>query len=278
MDAIKLYFKQECKLLMLALEHPKPSDFYISVWQATRSPVPLLIWRALLFLTSIGIVITSVTFYAISSVSLGYWFIYLTHWGLTLMILSTGFGFAVSLRTYISGPLSVDYSLPWYVKTFWVLHNMSVPVAFLITLFYWTILYEAGVSEEMNLGLDVSIHGINSVVMFLLLSSSSHPSRLVHVLHPMLFALTYVAFSLIYYLAGGVDTAGNRYVYPVLYWGSAGKAFLVVVITGLLLIVLHFATIGLAAARDAIANRLIRPSVTVHVDERLALRRPTDNV
>lgn len=34
-----------------------------------------------------------------------------------------------------------DLTLPWYVKTFWVLHNVSVPVAFLITMFYWLLLY-----------------------------------------------------------------------------------------------------------------------------------------
>lgn len=105
MSAIKEYFKNEFNLLMFTLEHNDPTDFYISVWQRTKSPIPLLIWRILLLLTSLAIVITSMTFYGLSEFHIGYWFLYLTHWGLSLMVLSTGFGVAVSAKTYISGPI-----------------------------------------------------------------------------------------------------------------------------------------------------------------------------
>ncbi|XP_064071401.1 protein rolling stone-like [Vanessa tameamea] len=274
MSAIKTYFKEECRLLMLSLEHPKSSDFYISVWQSTRSPLPLLIWRTLLFLASLGIFITSITFYIVSPISVGYWFIYLTHWGLTLMLFATGSGAAISARCYFAGPISAEFCLPWYVKTFWVLHNVSVPLAFLITIFYWTILYSEDFLEELNAALDIAIHGINSLIMFLLLVTSSHPIRFLHLLHPFAFAFTYVFFSIVYYLAGGTGPSGEPYIYPVVHWGEPGIAIVVVVVTGLMLIFLHFITIGLGAARDAIADRLIRPSVTVHVDEGVALRSP----
>lgn len=106
MSAIVNYFKKECRLFMIGLEHNKPSDFYISVWQRTGSPFPLLVFRTVLFLTSLAIVITSISFYISSPISIGYWFIYLTHWGLTLMTLSTGFGAAISAKRYFYGPLS----------------------------------------------------------------------------------------------------------------------------------------------------------------------------
>lgn len=32
------------------------------------------------------------------------------------------------------------FGLPWYVKTYWILYNITIPVAFLITVFYWGIL------------------------------------------------------------------------------------------------------------------------------------------
>ncbi|XP_039755992.1 uncharacterized protein LOC120630762 [Pararge aegeria] len=277
MSAIIKYFKQECKLLMLGLEHPKPSDFYTSVWQNTRSSVPLLIWRVLLFLTSVGIVITSFSFYIISPFSAGYWFIYLTHWGLSLMIASTGFAVATSARVYLYGPISADLNLPWYVKTFWVLHNVSVPVAFLITVFYWTLLYNVDFQEEMDRGLDIAVHAVNTLIMMLMLMSSSHPTRFLHMIHPFLFALTYVVFSAVYYLAGGINPLGDPWIYPVVNWSDPGPTILVVFVTGLLLVSLHFITIGLSAARDALANRIIRPSVTVHLDENVALRTQTAN-
>ncbi|XP_034830462.1 protein rolling stone-like [Maniola hyperantus] len=275
MSAIKKYFQQECKWHMLGLEHSKPSHFYTSVWQSTRSSVPLLLWRALLLLISVAIVITSFTFYIKSQVSVGYWFIFLTHWGLVLMIASTGFGVATSARVYFYGPISADLNLPWYVKTFWVLHNVAVPVAFLITVFYWTLLFSVDFQEEMDRGLDIAVHAVNTVTMLLLLMSSSHPTRFLHMIHPFLFALTYVVFSVIYYLAGGINPLGEPWIYPVVNWAKPGTAILVVFVTGVLLIVLHFVTVGLAAGRDALANRIMRPSVTVHVDEDLALRTHT---
>lgn len=63
----------------------------------------------------------------------------------------------------------------------------------------------AGVEEEPNHGLDVAVHGLNTVVMFLLLLTSSLPSRLLHIYQPIVFGLAYFFFGLIYYLAGGVD-------------------------------------------------------------------------
>jgi hypothetical protein len=63
----------------------------------------------------------------------------------------------------------------------------------------------AGVEEELNHGLDVAVHGINTLLMFLLLVTSSQPSRLLHIFHPIIFALTYFFFGLIYFFAGGVD-------------------------------------------------------------------------
>lgn len=105
MSAIKRYFKEEVKTSMFTLEHPKRSDFYISAWQTTRSVVPLLIWRAILFFATVAIVLSSAIIY-IKNGKFAYWFIYLTHWGLTSVLLATGFSVAVSARIYLYGPIS----------------------------------------------------------------------------------------------------------------------------------------------------------------------------
>ncbi|KAI8438788.1 hypothetical protein MSG28_011171 [Choristoneura fumiferana] len=207
MSAIRTYFKEEAKVQMLVLAHPKPSDFYLSVWQTTRSAVPLLIWRALLFLASLGIVLSSLILYIIDSPNVGYWFIYLTHWGITINTFATGFALAVSVRCYFYGPLTA-------------------------------------VQEELNPGLDIAIHGLNSLVMFGLLMSASQPSRI----------------------------KGNKYIYPVIDWSSPGPTIGVVALTGLMLIVLHFMVMGMAVGRDALASRLFHDSVTVHVEEGVPLR------
>lgn len=105
MSAIKSYFKEEIQLRNLGLEHSKPPDFYLSVWQRNRSSVPLLVVRTLIFLASLGIVIASITLY-IQDGLFKFWFIYLTHWGLTVMTLASLFAVVVSARCYIYGPLS----------------------------------------------------------------------------------------------------------------------------------------------------------------------------
>lgn len=53
--------------------------------------------------------------------------------------------------------------------------------------------------------LDVMLHGVNSLVMFVELIFSAHPSRLLHVMQPLYFAGAYMLFTVIYYFAGGVD-------------------------------------------------------------------------
>ncbi|KAM3967879.1 protein rolling stone-like [Aphomia sociella] len=253
MSGVKKYFKEQFQWRNLGLEYSDPPAFYLSVWQTTRSAVPLMIFRGLLFLTSLGIALSSIIIYSINGI-FGYWFIYLTHWGLTSNVLATGFATAVSARCYIYGPISTKYRIPWYMKTYWVLFNVATPVAFLITVFYWTVLYEAGIEEELNHGLDIAVHGLNSIVMFLLLVSSSQPSLVVHVCQPLLFALSYFFFSLIYYLAGGVNTKGLPYVYPVLNWQKPGITIAVGCLTGVLLLSLYYVIMGLMAARTPLPS------------------------
>lgn len=273
MSAVKNYFREECKKSMALLEHPNRSDFYISAWQTTRSVVPLLILRVILFLAAQGILISSFTIYMLNG-TLGYWFIYLTHWGLILILLTTGFGLVVSTRVYFQGPLSAEFSLPWYVKMYWLLFNITTPLSFLITIFYWTVLYEAGVEEELNHGLDIAVHGLNSLIMLVALLSSSHPSRLMHVYQPNLFSNIYIIFSLIYYFAGGVDPKGNAYIYPVVDWSRPNTTGLVIIITSLLLTFLHLVIVALAVGRDAISRRFFKRPEIPKVEEGIALRQP----
>ncbi|CAH0695397.1 unnamed protein product [Spodoptera exigua] len=206
--------------------------------------------------------------------SFGYWFIYLTHWGLMSILFATGFATAVSARCYLYGPISTEFKLPWYVKIYWTLFNIATPLAFLITIFYWTVLYEAGIEEELNHGLDVAVHGLNSLVMFLLLCSSAHPGRLLHIYQPLVFATIYMLFSVIYHAAGGTDQKGNAYIYPVVNWSEPGTTVLVVFITGLLLVVLHLVTLGLSALRDLVATRLINRGAPANPNEGVPLRQP----
>lgn len=104
MSAIKKYFKQQFQPRMFSLDYEDASDFYISAFQRNRSPLPLLCLRGILFFGCICIVLASFILTAIYAFA-SLWPIYMTHWGLILITLASGFGFGISARAYFKGPI-----------------------------------------------------------------------------------------------------------------------------------------------------------------------------
>lgn len=257
MEPLKKYFKSEFKVEMFLLDHPAASDFTLSCWQRNRQALPLLLWRGFIFLSSLTIALASMITFMISSI-FGYWFIYLTHWGVLFIVLMSGFATGISVRCYLRGPIDAGLGLPWYIKTYWVLYNIAVPLALLITIFYWALLYDTGVEEELNMGLDIAVHGLNAVLVFMKLMSVRHRSRILHFYHPLIVALVYMIFGLIHYAAGGADQNGNHWIYPVINWADPGPTSLLVFMTALMLLGLHLLTVSLAAIRDATVNKFIK--------------------
>lgn len=65
--------------------------------------------------------------------------------------------------------------------------------------------------------------------------------------------------------------AGDPWIYPVLDWRNPGPPIGICAGVAFLLIFLHLITVGLAAARDVIASRLLRPADNAN-GEQLPLR------
>ncbi|CAH0405236.1 unnamed protein product [Chilo suppressalis] len=235
------------------LEHNSPSDFYVSCWQSSHLSWPLLLLRSILFLYSMTVLAVSVAL----DPYICYRFIYFTHWGFLAIVLETGFSTAISAYAHFKRPIDATFGLPWYVKTYWVLYNVTIPVAFLITVFYWGILKTSGKIQKYapNPVLDVMLHGGNSVAMLMELVLSAHPSRLLHILQPLLFALAYLLFTVAYYFAGGLDPWGNAFIYPVIDWSKPQQTVIVVALTALFLTLMHLVVVAIASTRDAICRR-----------------------
>lgn len=83
------------------------------------------------------------------------------------------------------------------------------------------------------------IHGGNSLGMFIELVVLSHPIYLLHMLYSIIVGMVYLAFSIIYYFAGGVDAVGNRFIYDVLDWSDPLSAALVALAITMLAVFLH---------------------------------------
>ena len=134
-------------------------------------------------------------------------------------------------------------------KTSWVLANISSSVALVISIFFWVFLYD-GVNSFPN----IFVHLLNSVRWCNLLTNIinngfvdhtqqhtslvrcslfsvlldlfivSRPSRLLHFVHPLLFGVWYLIFSLVYWAVGGTDPEGHHWIYPMVDWEKPSRA------------------------------------------------------
>ncbi|KPI95042.1 Protein rolling stone [Papilio xuthus] len=254
---VKDYFKYQLQWQMFLLEHEDVSDFYLSPFQRNRSAVPLLFVRAIICLGSVGILVSSVIY---DFMPFGYWPVFLTHWGLILNTIAAAFGVIVSARAYLRGPIDATFGLPRYVKMYWAMTNIATVVAFFITIFYWSFLTgEVAEDSVKNNTLDVFAHAVNTVLMLLMLLSSRQPLHLLHVYQPVSVPIIYLAFSLIYYYAGGTHPfTGGTNIYPPLDWSQPGIATITVIISLVLLLVLHAVCVLLTYGRDVLGRRLLR--------------------
>jgi hypothetical protein len=60
---------------------------------------------------------------------------------------------------------------------------------------------ETSVLDSIN----IMTHALNAIVMFIDLLMVAYPIRLLHVVQPICLGVVYISFSVVYYLAGGVD-------------------------------------------------------------------------
>ncbi|CAH2050722.1 unnamed protein product, partial [Iphiclides podalirius] len=223
-----------------------------------------LYWRVPIFVWALTTTIWSILCFWGSTDK---FLLYMTHWGLLLILIESFFGIIAAGKNYCE--LSdMKPALPWYLKGYWILYNISIPVAFLITVFYWAILNTSvkKINYAPNPVLDVMLHGVNSLVMLVELTMSGHPSRLLHIMQPLYFALVYLIFTLTYYIAGGLDPWGHVFIYPVLDWSKPEQTLVVAVLTGLFLALMHVLAVAIATARDLIARRCFTTPSGVYND------------
>ena len=69
-------------------------------------------------------------------------------------------------------------------------------------------------------------HLFNSVYIVVDLFVTAMPVRLFHFVYPMIYAIVYIIFSVIYWAADGVNQNGFDYIYEPLDWDSPGTAAL----------------------------------------------------
>lgn len=241
--------KKELQISNCGLHHHPPEEFVKSQWQTRTKSNVFLIYRWI-----VGLFFVVVTIFSMQkNITLrdwGIWFIYLTHWGVLLCLSTTILG-AIIVTTWHFHPefsenLKEASGMPILFKIYWMLHNSTLVLSIVISLIYWSVLYQGEPIDATN----AMTHITNSVLMFIDLLIVAYPIRLMHVIQPIAFGMSYLVFSVIYHFLGGTNMEDKPYIYAVIDWSkpelalstSAGNLVLAITIHSVLFLIFTLRT------------------------------------
>jgi hypothetical protein len=118
--------------------HKNPESFVRSQWQSGNKSVGFLIFRWFLALFFIG----GLSYAWVDNIQkgeFGFWFIYMTNWGLTICTLTTIYAAILTTLHHFQKLNLTNESLSY--KILWWLSNVSTVLAFMITIIYWAVLF-----------------------------------------------------------------------------------------------------------------------------------------
>lgn len=149
----------------------------------------------------------------------------------------------------------------WYMKLSWMFYNITFVSAIVVTLVFFGAVYPNLSPEDRKAALgisfeDLSVHGLNTLLVLMEVALSAYPVRLLHALYPILYGLLYMIFNISYW---SFDMKHNIIYEGMLDWNHPIRCLILVValvffVTPLLQIV-HFLFYKL---RDTVFNRTSR--------------------
>lgn len=117
--------------------------------------------------------------------------------------------------------------LPWYFKMVWVLFSIASVGSVLVTLVFFIFLWPLFNTSSIGM-MNLQLHGINSLIIGVEVVLSAVPCRLYHFVYALLYGITYLIFSAIFYGAGNTEP-----IYPgVLDWRKPGQTTIFCLILG----------------------------------------------
>lgn len=172
-------------------------------------------WRVFYFLAIFAIQIFS--WVDFGQENFRYYYIYLTHWTLTLQLIFVMLNLAVG---YYSQDDSLDpHVFPWFAKASWVLSGILLPATFMVFALYWGLVWTGPEVKAVS----VCTHGVNFLLQAIDTTLSSHPRFLLHGIYFFMYGLTYVIWTLIHYALFLDNQYGQPYVYSSLNWWNHEK-------------------------------------------------------
>ncbi|TMW52344.1 hypothetical protein DOY81_002601 [Sarcophaga bullata] len=215
--------RSEFTLKNFNFNHDQQDQFYRSQWQRSERSWLFLIYRWMWAIFFISVFISCL----ILQFANGKYFIFLTNWGIILCMLTqllaailvTRWHFDLgSLRTEQCDRNSREQKSPTMVKIYWLLYDVTLPLALVITTIYWTFLHGKMNKPQRFPVISFVTHCLNSVFMLVDFFMVAFPVRLLHTIYAMLLPIIFCFFTVIYFFCGGTDEYGNHFVYPLLDW------------------------------------------------------------
>ncbi|XP_017096949.1 protein rolling stone-like [Drosophila bipectinata] len=249
-----LSLREEFRFRRFGLQHDEPRDFMRSQWQSKPKSVGFLVYRWLLG----GFFGTGLVSYFIKYFQGGHWLIYLTNWGFLMCGITSVTG-AVLVTLYHYKP--DDWVPPsGLIKFYWASYWTNLIITGVVSLTYWLTVYPADrrpgnptrVSDLYNIwthALPPIFYTVDHLVV-------AQPSRLLHFVYPLGFSLIYTGFTLVFYVLGGVDLNGRRYIYSFLNYAKPKSAILTITRISFLIVALSSYFYGLYRVRSYVARKL----------------------
>lgn len=147
------------------------------------------------------------------------WPIYLTNWDLMLGLGQALLGGYLVSRRWRQQRISDSddpSKLGFIDRVYWFLYVVTTNTALVVTITYWSSIYDPTIHylDPLN----VMLHICNTILMLLDYCVTSIPFRLRYFWWSLTIVFVYTVFSIIYYLAGGLDKNGYHYIYKILDW------------------------------------------------------------
>ncbi|XP_076656741.1 protein rolling stone isoform X2 [Halictus rubicundus] len=181
-----------------------------------------LIYRGLIFASWLVIIVCA--FFEFGSwnpwIMYDKWPIYLTNWGITLGLAQAFVGLLLTTRRWRQQK-TLDFdprniTLGSIERVYWFLFVVATNTAICVTITYWGGIYDSRIHNPDPL--NMMQHLCNSILMLIDFCVTSIPFRLRNIWWCLMIVCLYVLFSLIYYLAGGLDRFGQHFIYRILDW------------------------------------------------------------
>ncbi|CAB3365526.1 Hypothetical predicted protein [Cloeon dipterum] len=233
-------FRSECRLENAKVHHHDATVFCRSQWQKNTESDGKFSWGARAYLVYRWLVFLFLLFGGLVydfTVTLGekkcttselhcklIWPVFLTNWNTFFTFLQMGLS-ALLVTKHQLFPSKSGAEMQLVHKVYWVVNNICNGLAPIVAFMYWFAVHnpEVHVIDYMN----IREHAVFSLLVLVDVLIVAHPTRLLHIYHPVLLGLSYVTFSFLYHAFGGISRLGQPYLYSILDWTHPARALTV---------------------------------------------------